>query len=86
MTRNFYSRFVMHDENYFYSVTPGTPSCCSCAYWVATRVFNREVFMCPSDGVGACNAAGKKGLTPPSESCQCWQPWHSAPARSAVAG
>ena len=84
MHRNLYSRFVMQNEDYFYSVGPSTPSCCSCTNWVATRIFNREAFLCPTDGLGACKAAEKDGLTHPSESCQRWQPWQSAPVALAA--
>ncbi len=84
MRRNLYSRFVMPDDDYFYSVEPSTPSCCSCTFWVATRIFNREAFLCPTDGLGACKAAEKDGLTQPSECCQRWQPWQSAPSALAA--
>ncbi|MGD9788110.1 MAG: hypothetical protein AB7U30_09185 [Sulfuricellaceae bacterium] len=84
MHRNLYSRFVMHNDDYFYSVEPSTPSCCSCTNWVATRIFNRDAFLCPSDGLGACKAADKNDLTPPSECCQSWQPWQSSLAAIAA--
>jgi hypothetical protein len=68
----------------FYTVTPGTPTCCSCAHWVATRIYNREAFLCPSDGLGSCCAAPGRNLTPPENSCHSWRPWQAdRPAQAA---
>lgn len=74
----------MKPSEHFYTAPSGTPTCCTCANWVATRIFSRNAFMCPNDGLGSCNAAQSRSLTTPEDSCHSWQPWQVTPQAQAT--
>lgn len=76
---------TMKSSEYFYTVKSETPTCCSCAYWVATRIYNREAFMCPNDGLGSCSATPTRSMTPPEDTCHSWQPWQTQQAPQTAA-
>lgn len=75
----------MTSPEYFYTVNPETPTCCSCTHWVATRIYNREAFMCPNGGLGSCRAASTRSMTPPQDTCHSWQPWQTGRQAQAAA-